>query len=101
VAEQAVAALGATDKAVGIGGAGLAAAAIELGLVDELSTFRNPIVVDGGTAFLPPVPKIYVRGTRQNHPSARVGIASGLLAPGTRAATADCRYRLDVEAARA
>jgi hypothetical protein len=30
-----------------------------------------------------------------------LGLVSGLLAPGTRAATADCRYRLDVEAARA
>jgi len=34
---------------------GLAAAAIELGLVDELRMFRNPIVVGGGTPFLPPV----------------------------------------------
>jgi len=36
VAEEAAAALDATDKDVSIGGAGLAAAAIELGLVDEL-----------------------------------------------------------------
>jgi dihydrofolate reductase len=36
-------------------GAGLAAAAIELGLVDELRMFRNPHVVGGGTLFLPPV----------------------------------------------
>ena len=28
---------------------------IELGLVDELRMFRNPIVVGGGTPFLPPV----------------------------------------------
>jgi dihydrofolate reductase len=55
VAEEAAAALEATDKDVGIGGAGLAAAAIELGLVDELRMFRNPIVVGGGTPFLPPV----------------------------------------------
>ncbi len=47
--------LDATDKDVSIGGAGLAAAAIELGLVDELRMFRNPIVVGGGTPFLPPV----------------------------------------------
>jgi dihydrofolate reductase len=45
----------ATDKDVGIGGAGLAAAAIELGLVDELRMFRNPVVIGGGTPFLPPV----------------------------------------------
>src|SRR5829696_1991406 len=31
------------------------AAAIELGLVDELRMFRNPVVVGGGTPFLPPV----------------------------------------------
>ena len=29
--------------------------AIELGLVDELRMFRNPVVVGGGTPFLPPV----------------------------------------------
>lgn len=56
VAEEVAAALEATDKKdVSIGGAGLAAAAIELGLVDELRMFRNPIVVGGGTPFLPPV----------------------------------------------
>ena len=55
VAEEAAAALDRTDKDVAIGGAGLAAAAIELGLVDELRMFRNPIVVGGGTPFLPPV----------------------------------------------
>ena len=55
VAEEAAAALDATDKDVSIGGAGLAAAAIELGLVDELRMFRNPLVVGGGTPFLPPV----------------------------------------------
>jgi len=54
VAEETAAALDATDKDVAIGGAGLAAAAIELGLVDQLRTFRNPIVVDGGTPLLPP-----------------------------------------------
>ncbi|MDX6256267.1 MAG: hypothetical protein QOJ11_2601 [Frankiales bacterium] len=55
VAEEAAAALDATDKDVSIGGAGLAAAAIELGLVDELRMFRNPVVVGGGTPFLPAV----------------------------------------------
>ena len=55
MAEEAAAALDATDKDVSIGGAGLVAAAIELGLVDELRMFRNPIVVGGGTPFLPPV----------------------------------------------
>src|ERR671937_1440306 len=55
LAEEAAAALDATDKDVGIGGAGLAAAAIELGLVDELRMLRHPVVVGGGTPFLPPV----------------------------------------------
>ena len=55
VADEVAAALAATDKDVEIGGAGLAAAAIELGLVDELRMFRNPIVLGSGTPFLPPV----------------------------------------------
>ena len=55
VAEEVAAALAATDKDVEIGGAGLAATAIELGLVDELRIFRHPIIVGGGTPFLPPV----------------------------------------------
>jgi dihydrofolate reductase len=55
VAEEIVAALDATDKDVEVGGAGLAAQAIELGLVDELRMLRYPVVVGGGTPFLPPV----------------------------------------------
>ena len=55
VAQEITAALGATGKDVEIGGAGLAAAAIDLGLVDELRIFRVPIVVGGGTPYLPPV----------------------------------------------
>src|SRR5438270_8123157 len=55
LAEEAAAALAATDKDVGIGGAGLAAVAVELGLVDELRLFRNPVGAGGGTPFLPPV----------------------------------------------
>ena len=55
VAEEAAAALNATDKDVSIGGAGLAASAIQLGLVDELRMFRYPVVIGGGTPFLPPV----------------------------------------------
>src|SRR3954465_15880093 len=38
-----------TDKDVDIGGPGLSSAAIELGLVDELHIFRNPVLVGGGT----------------------------------------------------
>jgi dihydrofolate reductase len=55
VAEEAAAALNATDKDVSIGGAGLAASAIQLGLVDELRMFRYPVVIGGGTPFLPPL----------------------------------------------
>lgn len=55
VAEEVATTLGATDKDVEIGGAGLAATAIELGLVDDFRIFRVPIVVGGGTPFLPPV----------------------------------------------
>jgi dihydrofolate reductase len=50
-----VAALDAIGKPVAIGGAGLAAQAFELGLVDELRMFRYPVVVGGGTPYLPPV----------------------------------------------
>ena len=40
---------------IAIGGANLAAQAIEAGLVDELRIFRSPVLVGGGTALLPPV----------------------------------------------
>lgn len=55
VAEEVAATLTATEQDVEIGGATLAAAAIQLGLVDELRIFRIPIVVGGGTPYLPPV----------------------------------------------
>jgi dihydrofolate reductase len=55
VAEEVAAALAATSRDVGIGGAGMAAEAIELGLVDELHIFRYPVIVGGGTPLLPPV----------------------------------------------
>ncbi|WP_405094149.1 dihydrofolate reductase family protein [Micromonospora sp. NBC_01392] len=55
VAEEIAMALDATDKPVSIGGTVLAGAAIELGLVDELRMYRCPVVVGGGTPYLPPV----------------------------------------------
>jgi dihydrofolate reductase len=55
VAAEVAIAIEASDKDVEIGGAGLAGAAIELGLVDELQIFRIPIVLGGGTPHLPPV----------------------------------------------
>jgi dihydrofolate reductase len=53
LADEVAAALGATDQPVEIGGADLAATAFELGLVDEISLFRYPILVGGGTPFFP------------------------------------------------
>src|SRR3712207_5746341 len=55
VTKEVAAALDATDKDVEIGGAGLAAQAFELGLIDELRMFCYPVVVGGGTPYLPPV----------------------------------------------
>jgi dihydrofolate reductase len=58
VAEEVATALESTDKDIEIGGATLAAAALELGLVDELRIFRIPIVVGGGTPYLPPTTEV-------------------------------------------
>lgn len=55
ILDEVAAAREATASDVAIGGAGLAAAAIEVGLVDEVRMFRHPVVVGGGTPFLPPV----------------------------------------------
>ena len=41
------------DRDLSVGGPGLAARAIESGLVDELHRFITPIVVGGGTRWLP------------------------------------------------
>src|SRR5215210_1802968 len=54
LADEVAAALEATDKAVSIGGAGLAAAAIYLGLFDDFPLSRNPFFVVSGTPSLPP-----------------------------------------------
>jgi dihydrofolate reductase len=42
---------------VGVGGAGLAASLIELGLIDEYRLFVSPVVLGGGTPFFPPLPE--------------------------------------------
>jgi dihydrofolate reductase len=55
LAEEVAAARAATDQELGIGGADLAGQAFTLGLVDELRVFRYPIVVGGGTPYLPAV----------------------------------------------
>lgn len=57
VAEEVKEALQSTDQDVEIGGAGLAAQAVELDLVDALHIFRSPVIVGGGTPLLPPVAK--------------------------------------------
>ncbi len=55
VADEVAAATGATDRDVSIGGAELAAAAIEHDLVDEFRLFRHPVAIGGGTPYLPPM----------------------------------------------
>jgi dihydrofolate reductase len=40
---------------IAVGGAGLAAACIEAGLVDEIRSFVYPVILGGGTPFLPPL----------------------------------------------
>lgn len=45
--------LGAGD--IGIGGAGLAAEAAELGLIDEYRVRIHPVLVGGGTAYFPQI----------------------------------------------
>lgn len=42
-----------TDRDISVGGAGLAARAIEAGLVDEYQLFLAPIIVGGGTRATP------------------------------------------------
>jgi dihydrofolate reductase len=42
-----------SPKDLSIGGAGIAAAALRAGLVDELRLFVSPVLVGGGTRFLP------------------------------------------------
>ena len=59
VDEEVAAALTATDKDVSIGGADLIGQAIELGLLEELRMFRNPVVLGGGTSLLPPVAQAF------------------------------------------
>jgi dihydrofolate reductase len=42
-------------KAIAVGGAGLAAECIKLGLIDEYRLFVNPVVAGGGTPYFPPL----------------------------------------------
>jgi dihydrofolate reductase len=43
----------AADRDVSVGGATLAASALHAGIVDELHQFLHPVVVGGGTPYLP------------------------------------------------
>ena len=55
LADELAALRASTDQDIAVGGADLGAQAVELGLVDELGIFRYPVVVGGGTPFLPSV----------------------------------------------
>ena len=55
LAEEAAAALDATDKDVSITAVRVIPPPRQLGLVDELRMFRYPVVIGGGTPFLPPL----------------------------------------------
>jgi len=48
-----------TGKDVAIGGAGLAAEAMRLGLIDDFRLFVNPAVTGGGTPFFPTLPQSF------------------------------------------
>ncbi|HEY7875455.1 MAG TPA: dihydrofolate reductase family protein [Actinomycetota bacterium] len=47
-----------SGKDVAIGGAGLGAEAIKLGLVDDFQPFVNPVVAGGGKPFLPSLDEV-------------------------------------------
>jgi riboflavin biosynthesis pyrimidine reductase len=42
-----------SDADLSVGGSGLAAEALRAGVVDELHQFVNPVIVGGGTGWLP------------------------------------------------
>jgi len=53
--EEVVALKEQPGKDLAVGGAGLAGACIERGLVDEYRLFVSPVVLGGGTPFFPPL----------------------------------------------
>ena len=55
LADEVAALRRSTDRPIGIGGPTLTAAAMALGLVDEIRMFRAPVILGGGTPMLPPV----------------------------------------------
>jgi dihydrofolate reductase len=48
---------GPGESVVSVGGAGFAATLAELDLIDEYRLFVSPVLLGGGTAFFPPLPK--------------------------------------------
>jgi dihydrofolate reductase len=55
VAEEVAALKQQVDGDIGVGGAGLAASLAELDLIDEYHAFVSPVILGGGTPFLPPL----------------------------------------------
>ncbi len=55
VADEVTAALASSDGDVSIGGADLAAEAIQLDVIDEYRLFRYPVVIGNGTRYWPPL----------------------------------------------
>ena len=55
VAEEVAELKAQPGKDLAVGGAGLAASCIRLGLVDEFQLFVSPVVLGGGTPFFPPL----------------------------------------------
>jgi dihydrofolate reductase len=53
--DEIAASLEATDREVSIGGPDLAGQAFELGLLEQLRIFRHPVVLGGGTPYVPRV----------------------------------------------
>jgi dihydrofolate reductase len=53
VAEEVATLRAQTGKDISVGGAGLAASMIRLGLIDEYRLFVNPVLVGGGVPFFP------------------------------------------------
>jgi dihydrofolate reductase len=57
VAEEVVKLKEQPGKDLAVGGAGLAASLIELGLVDEYRLFISPVILGAGTPYFPPLDK--------------------------------------------
>ena len=62
------------DGDISIGGADLAAQAIRLGLVDEYRTFVHPVMLGGGTRYLPDLPDPIRLRLERTHTFAATGV---------------------------